>query len=149
MPADSKPSPLYENLYTTFVNLWSLLRNLSQREFIGRVHVESKDYSADIFLNGSSTPLVHEIDRAAGTDTMEEGALHRVVLRARETPGTISVHEGVHEASPQQNHPDTIAPPVDAGSDKSAQPATPDDIQPAEPLPASGPSLYNDQTPPA
>jgi len=148
MPADSKSSPLYENLDTTFVNLWSLLRNLSQREFIGRVHVESKDYSADIFLNGSSTPLVHEIDRAAGTDTIEEGALHRVVLRARETPGTISVHEGADEASPQQKHPDTIAPPVDAGSDNSAPPAKPDDIEPAEPLPVS-PSLYVDQTPAA
>lgn len=143
MPADSKPSPLYENLDTTFVNLWSLLRNLSQREFIGRVHVESKDYSADIFLNGSSTPLVHEIDRAAGTDTVEEGALHRVVLRARETPGTISVHEGAHEASPHQKHSDT------AGSDKSAQSAKPDDIQPAEPLPASGPLLHVDQPPAA
>lgn len=143
MPADSKPSPLYENLDTTFVNLWSLLRNLSQREFIGRVHVESKDYSADIFLNGSSTPLVHEIDRSAGTDTIEEGALHRVVLRARETPGTISVHEGAHEASPHQNNPGT------AGSDKSAQPANLGDIQPAEPLPASVPSLHLDQTPAA
>src|SRR2546421_5198407 len=120
MPADSKPSPLYENLDTTFVNLWSLLPNLSQREFIGRVHVESKNYSADIFLNGSSTPLVHEIDRAAGTDIMEEGALHRVVLRARETPGTISVHEGAHEASPHQHSPDIIAAPVDASSDKAA-----------------------------
>ncbi|HBB97898.1 MAG TPA: hypothetical protein DC054_21155 [Blastocatellia bacterium] len=149
MPADSKPSPLYENLDTTFVNLWSLLRNLSQRQFIGRVHVESKDYSADIFLNGSSAPLVHEIDRAAGTDTVEEGALHRVVLRARETPGTISVHEGAHEASPHQSKPDTIAPPVEVSSDKSAQPAKPDDIQPAEPLPASGPSLYVDQPPAA
>src|SRR2546430_17036 len=79
------------------------------RRLIGRVHVESKDYSADIFLNGSSTPLVHEIDRAAGTDTTEEGALHRVVLRARETPGTISVHEGAHEAAPQQNSADAIA----------------------------------------
>ena len=143
MPADSKPSPLYENLDTTFVNLWSLLRNLSQREFIGRVHVESKDYSADIFLNGSSTPLVHEIDRAAGTDTVEEGALHRVVLRARETPGTISVHEGAHEASPHQNNPDT------AGSDKSARPANLDDIQRAEPLLESVPSLHVDQTPAA
>jgi|SRR5882724_4510374 len=149
MPADSKPSPLYENLDTTFVNLWSLLRNLSQREFIGRVHVESKDYSADIFLNGSSTPLVHEIDQAAGTDTLEEGALHRVVLRARETPGTISVHEGAHEAAPQQNHSDTTAPPVEVSSDESAQPAKPDDIQPAEPPPASGRSLSVDQTPAA
>lgn len=144
MPADSKPSPLYENLDTTFVNLWSLLRNLSQREFIGRVHVESKDYAADIFLNGSSTPLVREIDRAAGTDIMEEGALHRVVLRARETPGTISVHEGAPEASPQEDSPTR----VDGSSDKSTQPAKTDDIEPAE-LPAPVAPLQVDQSSPA
>ncbi|HMH43937.1 MAG TPA: hypothetical protein VK557_10675 [Pyrinomonadaceae bacterium] len=149
MPADSKPNPLYENLDTTFVNLWSLLRNLSQREFIGRVHVESKDYSADIFLNGSSTPLVHEIDRAAGTDTIEAGALHRVVLRARETPGTISVHEGAHEASPHQDSTDAIPATVDVSSDTSAQPTKPDCFEPAALLPESGPPLYVDQPSPA
>jgi len=145
MPADSKPAPLYENLDTTFVNLWSLLRNLSQREFIGRVHIESKDYSADIFLNGSSNPLVREIDRAAGTDTTEEGALHRVVLRARETPGTISVHEGAQEASP---HRDMLAAPVDAGSDESAQSAKSFGTEPVEPLPASVASQPVDQPSP-
>jgi hypothetical protein len=147
MPADSKPNPLYQNLDTTFVNLWSLLRNLSQRGFIGRVHVESQDYSADIFLNGSSTPLVHEIDRAAGTDTTEEGVLHRVVLRARETPGTISVHEGAHEAAPQQNGADTIAVAGDVRAEESAPPAKPHHIEPAELLPASGASHAVDQAP--
>src|SRR5256885_9763180 len=124
MPSDSKPHPLYENLATTFVNLWPLLRNLSQRGFIGRVHVEAKDYSADIFLNGSSIPLVHEIDRAAGVDTLEEGALHRVVLRARETRGTISVHEGAHEASPPDD--DATAVPAQVSSAEYAPPAKPD-----------------------
>jgi hypothetical protein len=95
----SGTTPLYRNLDTTFVNLWSLLRNLTERGFVGRVHVELKDYSADIFLDGSSTPFTREIDQAAGTETVEAGALHRVVLRTRETPGTISVFEGAHEAS--------------------------------------------------
>ena len=98
MNSESKSRVVYENLDTTFVNLWALLRNLSQRGFIGRVRVELKDYTADVFMTGSSTPLVHEIDRAAGTDTLEEAALHRLVLRARETPGTISVFEGADEA---------------------------------------------------
>lgn len=98
MNPESKSRVVYENLDTTFVNLWALLRNLSQRGFIGRVRVELKDYTADVFMTGSSTPLVHEIDRAAGTDTLEEAALHRLVLRARETPGTISVFEGPDEA---------------------------------------------------
>src|SRR6266849_878210 len=98
MNSESKSRVVHENLDTAFVNLWALLRNLSQRGFIGRVRVELKDYTADVFMTGSNTPLVHEIDRAAGTDTLEEAALHRLVLRARETPGTISVFEGPDEA---------------------------------------------------
>jgi len=103
MSTESKSRIIHENLDTTFVNLWALLRSLSQRGFIGRVRVEMKDYTADVFMTGSATPLVHEIDRAAGTDTLEEGALHRLVLRARETPGTISVFEGADEAGAVQS----------------------------------------------
>lgn len=98
MNSESKSRVVHENLDTTFVNLWALLRSLSQRGFRGRVRVEMKDYTADVFMTESNTPLVHEIDRAAGTDTLEEAALHRLVLRARETPGTISVFEGADEA---------------------------------------------------
>ena len=99
MSSETKPSRvLYENLDTSFVNLWALLRYLSQRSFIGRVRVELDDYTADVFLNGSNTPMVHEVDRAAGTDVTEEAALHRLVLRVRESPGTITVYEGGAEA---------------------------------------------------
>jgi hypothetical protein len=95
----SSDTPLYQNnLDTTFVNLWSLLRKLTQQGFIGRVHVEWPDYSADVFLDGSSTPLIREVDRAANTETIEQGALHRVVLRARETPGIINIFGGIEEA---------------------------------------------------
>jgi hypothetical protein len=114
MNPESKSRVVYQNLDTTFVNLWALLRNLSQRGFIGRVRVELKDYTADVFLTGSSTPLVHEIDRAAGTDTLEEAALHRLVLRARETPGTISVFEGPDEAV-------AVETSVDAKADDDTQ----------------------------
>src|SRR2546427_8259087 len=118
MNSESKSRVLYENLDTTFVNLWALVRNLSQRGFIGRVRVELKDYSADVFMTGSNTPLVHEIDRAAGTDTLEEAALHRLVLRARETPGTISVFEGPDEAVAVQSiaAPKTETERLDSGS---------------------------------
>jgi hypothetical protein len=98
MIPESKSRVVYENLDTTFVNLWALLRSLSQRGFIGRVRVELKDYTADVFMTGSNAPLVREIDRAAGTDALEEGTLHRLVLRAREAPGTINVFEGADEA---------------------------------------------------
>src|SRR5437660_1558766 len=89
MSSESKSTVLYQNLDTSFVNLWGLLRKLTQDGFIGRVRVELKDYTADVFMTGSSTPLVHEIDRAAGTDTLAEAALHRLVLRARESPGRV------------------------------------------------------------
>src|SRR5882762_1254611 len=98
MNSESKSRVVHENLDTAFVNLWALLRNLSQRGFIGRVRVELKDYTADVYMTGSNTPLVHEIDRAAGTETLEQAALHRLVLRARESSGSISVFEGADEA---------------------------------------------------
>ncbi len=98
MSSESKSRVVYENLDTSFVNLWALLRHLSRRAFVGRVHVEMDNYSADVFLTGSNTPLVHEVDRAAGTEVLEEAAMHRLVLRARESPGTISVFEGADEA---------------------------------------------------
>lgn len=102
MENDAKTTPLYQNLDTTFVNIWSLLRSLTERGFQGRVRVELPDYSADVFMNGSGSPMVREVDRAAGTEVLEEGALHRLVLRARETPGTITVFEGAHEAQPSE-----------------------------------------------
>ncbi len=114
MNSESKSRVVYENLDTTFVNLWALLRNLSQREFIGRVRVELKDYTADVFMTGSSTPLVHEIDHAAGTNTIEEAALHRLVLRVRGTPGTITVFEGADEAVAGQSDA-----PADTETDRS------------------------------
>src|SRR5207253_2420268 len=54
----------------------------------------------------------------AGTDTLEEAALHRLVLRARETPGTISVFEGPDEAVAVQSiaAPKTETEGLDSGS---------------------------------
>ncbi len=123
MDAELKSKPLHENLDTTFVNLWSLLRSLTQKGFIGRVHVESTDYSADVFMNGSSAPIVHEIDRATGTETIEEAALHRLVLRARETPGTISVFEGADEAAAVPTLAPTYAKPASTTPVVVEQPA--------------------------
>ena len=104
MENEAKTTPVYQNLDTTFVNIWSLLRSLTERGFTGCVRVDLPDYSAEVFMNGSGIPVVREIDRAAGTDVLEEGALHRLVLRARETPGTITVFEGAREAQPVSGH---------------------------------------------
>jgi hypothetical protein len=140
MNPESTSRILHQNLDTSFVNLWSLLRNLSQRGFVGRVRVELKDYTADVFMTGSNAPLVREIDRAAGTDTLEEAALHRLVLRAREAPGSISVYEGAEEAvavkSSAAPEPDDVAdsseatpaPPVDTVPPALVEPAAVDPI---------------------
>jgi len=108
---------LYEDLDTSFVNLWALLRYLTQRELVGRVHVELADYTADVFLTGSSTPMVHEIDHAAGRNVLEEAALHRLVVRAREPGGKITVFEGEDEAAREATQPS-------AGAVRSIEPVT-------------------------
>src|SRR6185503_6325581 len=131
MTSDAKPPRvLYENLDTSFVNVWALLRYLSQRSFVGRVHVELENYSADVFLNGSETPLVHEIDRDAGTDVVEEAALHRLVLRVRESSGSINVYEGVEESIPPQTESALESPPPVAEDAPVAEPeaATPEAV---------------------
>jgi hypothetical protein len=145
MSTESKSRVIHENLDTTFVNLWALLRSLSQRGFIGRVRVEMKDYTADVFMTGSTTPLVHEIDRAAGTDTLEEGALHRLVLRARETPGTISVFEGADEAVAVQS----TSPDAEPGRTPEIEmPASRSAAEPQIDVMVEGQNL-KDETPPA
>ena len=153
MTPESKSRVVYENLDTSFVNLWALLRSLSQRGFIGRVRVELKNYTADVFMTGSNTPLVREIDRTAGTDTLEAGTLHRLVLRAREAPGTISVFEGAAEAvAGQSTASGTGVPPVnkaqDARATTQAEAASGSESElPTSPTPAVAEPLVGDDTP--
>jgi hypothetical protein len=135
----NQPRILYHNLDTSFVNLWGLLRYLSQRSFIGRVHVELDNYTAEVFLNGSNTPLVHEVDRDAGTDVVEEAALHRLVLRVRESPGSISVYEGADEAVAPQSAAklETSDAESDSESESLTVGSAPEISQEEEPLAAT------------
>jgi hypothetical protein len=130
MPIDTQSKAVHQTLDSSFVNLWALLRKLSKDGFIGRVHVELSDYAADVFVNGSTKPLVREIDRAAGTDVLEEAALHRVVLRTRGAPGTITIFQGADEAAPVGDIPtapdSVLSPTLDDGpsSAESLSPST-------------------------
>lgn len=145
MDADAKQKLLHENLDTTFVNLWSLLRSLTQKNFVGRVHVELKDYSADILMDGSRTPMVHEIDRAAGTETIEEAALHRVVLRARETPGTITVFEGANKTSTPQGEVSPVSATA-APAAKSLESVSISPAPPSRPVDVGQPRITEEQS---
>jgi hypothetical protein len=140
----SSKTPFLQNLDTTFVNLWSLLRKLTAQGFIGRVHVDLGDYSADIFLNGSNTPLVREIDRATNSETIEEGALHRVVLRTRESAGLINVFSGADEATVQPLAAPAQPPAVQEPPAKPESFAAPPvdsfhELPPAPPIVGEGP----------
>lgn len=88
-----KAHPLHEHLDTAYVNLGALVRYLRGREFAGRVHVELDEYDADVFLTGKGEPQVVERDHATGRAEEGEAALHRLLVRAREAGGLISVYE--------------------------------------------------------
>lgn len=97
MDTDAKSRPVYENLDTTFVNLAALLRYLQQREFVGYVHVELDEYDADVFLDAQSAPHVRETDHRTGREGVGEAALQRLLVRAREAGGLVSVYEWAAE----------------------------------------------------
>src|SRR5215210_8549590 len=89
----AQPRVLYENLDTAFVNLAALLRYLQQRDFTGRVHVELDEYDGDIYLTARSKLEARERDHATGRAEEGEAALQRLLVRAREEGGLVSVYE--------------------------------------------------------
>lgn len=88
----SKNFSVYENLDTSFVNLGALLHYLQQRDFVGRVHVDLGDYEADIRLRAGKRLQIQERDRATGREGEGEAALQRLLVRAQEAGGRISVY---------------------------------------------------------
>lgn len=89
----AKSRPVHENLDTAYVNLAALLRYLRQREFDGRIRVELDEYEADVFLSASDPPRVHETNHTTGLSGEGEGALQRLLVRASEPGGLVSVYE--------------------------------------------------------
>jgi hypothetical protein len=93
----AKSRPVHENLDTTYVNLAALVRYLQGRDFKGWVHIELDEYDADILLNAGEAPRVRETDHATGRTGEGEAALQRLLVRAREPGGLVSVYEGERE----------------------------------------------------
>jgi hypothetical protein len=126
----SKNFSVYENLDTSFVNLGALLRYLQQRDFIGRVHLDMGDYEADVHLRAGQKPLCRELDRTTGREAEGDAALQRLLVRALDAGGRISVYsegEGTGEeyaaedspASPQASRAGSRQP--DAGGESSGE----------------------------
>ena len=89
-----KARALHENLDTAYVNLAALLRYLQQRDFTGRVHVELDEYDGDIYLRAREPIGARERDHATGREDVGQSALQRILVRASEPGGRISIYEG-------------------------------------------------------
>lgn len=94
---NAKSRPLYEHLDTAFVNLGALLRYLQQRAFVGRIHVVLEEYEAEVLLAAGAQPRVREIDYSTGRRAEGQDALPRLLVRAREPGGLVSVYEGADD----------------------------------------------------
>ena len=93
----AKSRPVYQNLDTAFVNVAALVRYLRGREFSGRIHVELDEYTADVFLKKGEQTSVREMNHATGRGDEGEAALQRLLVRASEPGGLVSVYEGSGE----------------------------------------------------
>ena len=89
-----KARALHENLDTAYVNLAALLRHLQQRDFTGRVHVELDEYDGDIYLAAREAVRARERDHVTGREDVGQSALQRILVRASEPGGRISIYEG-------------------------------------------------------
>ena len=90
---------IHENLDTAYVNLAALLRYLQQRDFTGRIHIELDEYDGDIYLAARAGVRARERDHATGREAVGEAALQRILVRASEPGGRVSVYEGGTEAT--------------------------------------------------
>jgi hypothetical protein len=98
---DEKTHPLYENLDTAYVNLAALVRYLREREFTGRIHVRLEDYEAEVFLDAGEPPQVRETDYKQRRTSEGDEAFRRLLVRALDAGGLISVYEYGGEADEQ------------------------------------------------
>ena len=89
-----KARALHENLDTAYVNLAALLRYLQQRDFNGRIHIELDEYDGDIYLTAREAMRVCERDHVTGREAEGQSALQRILVRASEPGGRVSVYEG-------------------------------------------------------
>jgi len=93
----------FETLDTSFVNLGALIRHLRQRNFVGRVKVMLEGYEADVFLHGAEEPTIWEKNHTTGRGAQGKDAMERLLVRARDPGGVITIYEDPGEASANQS----------------------------------------------
>lgn len=88
-----KKQPIHQNLNTSFVNVGALVRYLRGLQFVGSIRIELASYEADIVFTESRTVRAREYDHIAGRIAHGEGALQRILIRAKEPHGRIHVYK--------------------------------------------------------
>lgn len=94
-----KKNPIHKNLNTSFVNLADLVRYLQNLQFVGSIHVELISYEADIEFAPNNKIRAREYDHIASRITLGEHALRRILVRAKEPCGRITVYNGSGETA--------------------------------------------------
>ncbi len=89
---------IHENLNTAFVDVSALVRHLSGLQFVGGIHIELSSYEADIIFNGGKKVAAREYDHTAGRFAEGDHALKRILIRAQDPCGHISVYAQRAEA---------------------------------------------------
>jgi hypothetical protein len=135
-----------ETLDTSFINLGALIRFLRQQNFVGRVKVVLEEYEADVFLNGADEPSIWEKNHATGRGAQGKDAMERLLVRARDPGGLITIYEGPAETAGVDDHsvmptesrgiPETLEVPRDMPP--AATPVLPSETDYDELLMASG-----------
>ena len=82
---------VHTNLDTSFVNLSALIKYLRRRQFSGTVKIQLNGYCAKVVLGDNGSVNVQERDEISGKTAEGKEALQRLLIRAREPGGTISV----------------------------------------------------------
>ncbi len=105
-----------ESLNTSYVSLAALIRHLREGEFHGRLHVVLDGYEADVFLDGSKSTSVWERDLSNGRESRGEEAQQRLLVRAREPGGSITIFEGTSDQAPVDPAPPEQDAPTEPDS---------------------------------
>src|SRR4028119_702603 len=119
-----KTRALHENLDTAYFNLAALLRYLQQRDFTGRVHVELDEYDGDIYLAARAPVRARERDHVTGREDEGQAALQRILVRASEPGGRVSVYEGAGVPEAGEEASDADVRRAKATIETGAAPAT-------------------------
>ena len=82
---------IHQNLSTSFVDLSALVKHLRGLQFTGSIRVELSSYEAEIIFTPKNRLQAREYDRLLGRISQGEQAFNRILKRAREPFGHISV----------------------------------------------------------